>query len=184
MRVLMKLDDKEDLSFGGNKPYIDLTPLDLWGGVIQRFIGAEAWGVVSNFVKERAKNEQGVPVCEFCGAGDGVKGLMGKGAKTFQVEPRFEYVSGTGIWTLRRLMFICSQCGQAIHLRRTQLQGRGPMIAAIARHIKFSGDMKSEQEIFGELAQELYRKRDVVITEDNLDISMLCDGAKRLMSSV
>lgn len=187
MAVTQKLDDSEDLNFGGNTPFIDLTPLDLWGAVIKRAIGVSAWDLVCTFVVERAKNDQGIAVCEFCGAGDGVKGLMGKGAKKFQVEPRFEFDPTTGNWVLRRLIHSCNQCCQAIHLRQTQLQSRGmpdfrsPLIGAVARLIKFSNDQKTKEDIFRELDIEIAKKRSAVITNDNLDISMLVNGAKRLM---
>lgn len=186
MLVKQKLDESEDLSFGGNKPYIDLTPQDLWGGVVQDAIGASGWDLVCQFVSVRAKNDQGIPVCEFCGAGDGVKGLMGKGAKKFKVEPRFEFHTGTDKWVLRRLIYCCNQCSQAIHLRQTQKISKGmpdfrsPLIGAVERLIKFSDNQKTKEDIFHELDIEIVRKRGVTLSKDDLDITMLVNGARRL----
>lgn len=181
MTVTMKLDEAEDLTFGGNKAYIDLTHIGIWEGVIAKEIGAKACANIDKFVAERAEH-----VCELCGAGGGIKGLMGQGAKKFKTEMRFEYDYVRNVGILRRLLHVCSKCSQAIHLRQTELQSsrmppdRSPYVGAIARLIAFSGGTKTKTDIERELslALEKWDRKNSKI--DNFDITIVENAAKRL----
>lgn len=156
MTATQKLDPAEDLSFGGNAPYIDLTHAGIWDGAIAGEIGKPAFARVNAFVAARAGH-----TCEFCGAGEGVKGRFGKGAKKFVIEPRFRYDEKTGVATLMRVIFACASCSKAIHLRQTQLESsrmpadRSPYVAAVARLVDFSGGRKTPDAINGDLRKAL-----------------------------
>lgn len=182
MTVTVKLDETEDLLFGGNKAYIDLIPAALWHAKIAKNIGARAHANIDKFVAERAGY-----VCELCGAGAGIKGLMGKGATKFKTELRFEYDETRGVGILRRLLHVCNQCGQAIHLRQTQLQSsrmppeRSPYVGAVDRLIAFSGGTKTKADIECELSRALEAWDRKTLKIRNYDISIVENAAKRLV---
>lgn len=167
----------DDREFGGNKPFIDLTPEDLWGGTIKAKIGAEGLSMLEGCVAARAGH-----VCELCGAGKGIQGFMGKGATKFKVEPRFAYDDRTQVATLKRLMHICNQCGQSIHLRQTQIQSQGmpsfrsPMIGAIARLVKFHN--VTEAGVLCELDSHLRMWRNRVVRD--VDLLVAIDAVRAL----
>ena len=57
---------------------------------------------------------------------------------------------------------------------------RSPLIGAVDRLVKFSNGRKTKEDVFRDLEDEISRKRNVVITTDDLDISMLIEAARRL----
>lgn len=153
----------EDRMFGGNIAYIDLTPRELWDGPIKKLLGVSRWYALENHIAFRAQRR-----CELCGAGKGIKGLMGKGANQFRVEMRFDYDDINRRATLRRLFHVCHSCSQAIHLRQTELQSigmavnRSPMIGALARLRYFSGGTKTDADLLAEMktALDQWMRRD------------------------
>lgn len=170
----------EDHSFGGNKPYIDLTPAEQWGEWIEKQVGENNMVEILNHVASRANY-----TCELCGASKKTKGVMGTCSEKFRVEYRYEHLGDVAI--LRRIIHVCSGCYHAIHLRQTQLMttkiNKGwPMINALARLGKIHG--LSESEILCQLGIELEMWEEKRKTEQpkEIDISILEDGLNRLWS--
>lgn len=171
----------EDQAFGGNKPYIDLTPLNEWGKPIIKHIGMAAWASIERFVAERMHG-----TCELCGSSPNTAGVLGRRANKFTVELRFSHDETTKIATLRRLLHVCVPCNQAIHLRQTELQSsrmppeRSPMIGAIARLVHFHG--VTEAQVRERLAAELalWGRRRANGYPENMDVDIIEDATKRL----
>ncbi len=146
-------DEIEDREWGGQKPYIDLTPVDLWGKQIPKILGSKPAVALKEHLAERAHQ-----CCELCGAGPKTKGLMGQKAhKNFRVEMRFAYDDSHKRATLRRLIYVCHKCSQAIHLRQTEIESRNfsrersPMIGALVRLRFFFWDTKTNEDIYKDL---------------------------------
>lgn len=177
-RTTTKLEDRE---FGGNKPYIDLTPLNEWGKPIIKHIGKAAWANIEAFAAQRVHG-----ACELCGSSPDTAGVMGRRANKFTVELRFSHDEASKIATLHRLVHVCVPCSQAIHLRQTELQSsrmppeRSPMVGAIARLKHFYG--KDEEQIRKWLASELelWGRRRTAGYPGNMDVDIIEDGVNRL----
>lgn len=165
----------EDRTFGGNTPYIDLTPLNLWGdeNKVARHIGKKNWESVRSHIVSRVQN-----TCELCGASPKIAGVIGRRSNKFDVEFRFEHDYARKVATLRRLIHVCVPCYQSIHLRQTQIKSarmppdRSPMIGAIARLEHFHGKdpIEIERWLHTELAQWERRKEDGYPNEFDFDI--------------
>lgn len=168
---------KEDKDFGGNKPYIDLTPIDEFG-VIRNIIqhtGKEKWSDIKKHIKNRVSR-----ACEFCGASEFTNGIFGQKAHKFKIEFRYSIDNNSKIATLHRLMHICVSCSQSIHLGKTQLQGEGQYIRAVERLCKFHNlqPHQIEQQLLEEQNKvEAYSEEEML---DNLDVSVIKDGVSRL----
>lgn len=135
----------ENKHYGENMPYIDLTPLSVWGLNFQSLVGKASWARINKWVAERSGNR-----CELCAAGPDTRGVMGQKARKFRTEPRFSHDEASRIAMLERLVHACAACSQAIHLRRTELmskrmpEARSPLVGAFARLRAFH-DITDEQ---------------------------------------
>lgn len=177
-KIKIKLEDR---LFGGDKPSIDLTPLNEWGKPIIKHIGQSAWAGIETFAARRAQG-----TCELCGASPEKAGVMGRRANKFTIEFRFSHDEATKIATLRRLVHVCIPCNQSIHLRQTELQSsrmspeRSPMVGAIARLKHFHG--MTEAQVRQWLATELalWGSRRTNGYPENMDVDIIEDGTNRL----
>lgn len=175
----------EDKEFGGNKPYIDLTPLNSWGPNLAKHIGKENWISIEKHVCERVNY-----TCELCSASPKTAGIMGKKANKFTIELRFEHNEATKIATLRRLINVCVPCYQAIHIRQTELMSRhmqkerSPLIGAIARLCIFHNLTDIEVEQWKDKELQLWNNRQNNSYPENLNIDIIEDGTNRLWSNV
>lgn len=129
----------EDRTYGGNVPYIDLTPISLWGKDIQKHVCKAGWETIRAHVAGRVRE-----ACELCQASAENPGVMGSRSNKFNVEMRFEHDFAAKTAVLRRLLHTCAGCTQAIHLRQTEMMSaniprRGPFIGALDRLQHFHG---------------------------------------------
>lgn len=132
----------EDKTFGGDKPYIDLTPFAEWNleKVIVQHVGKNKWLKIKEHVQARVNFS-----CELCGASSDNIGEMGKKAHKHKIDFRFLHDEESGIATLIRIINVCVPCYQAIHIRQTEIQSkkmsisRSPLVGAIARLSYFYG---------------------------------------------
>lgn len=171
----------EDRAFGGDKPYIDLTPLNEWGKPIIKHVGKKTWAAIEAFVAQRAHG-----ACELCGAGPDKVGVMGRRANKFAIELRFSHDETTKIATLRRLVHVCVPCNQSIHLRQTELLSsrmppeRSPMIGAIARLAQFHGMSELQVRHWLSVELALWGRRRADGYPENMDIDIVEDETNRL----
>lgn len=170
----------EDKDFGGNKAYIDLTDIGVWGQskTIEKHIGKENWVEIQKHVKDRVNG-----VCELCGANESKKGIFGQKAHKLKIEFRYSTDEKSKISTLKRMMYVCISCSQMIHLRQTQLAGIEPYKRAVERLCKING-LKPYQ-----IEEELHKQQDIVKIRhqngipENLELYIIEDGTSRLWRS-
>ncbi len=161
---------QENKSFGGNKPYLDLTPERLWNGKLN--------AIVENHVRDRVNG-----CCEFCLAGPKNVGVFGKKAHKFSFEKRFSTINGGIELKLERLIHLCNICFYAIHIRQAGSKGNiWNYNNAIERLCAFHS--KTEKEIQEENNREylIWENREKMGYPKKVDISILDHGIDCLWS--
>lgn len=167
----------EDKSFGGDKAYIDLTDIGLWGQVktIKHHIGEKNWTTIEKHIKDRVNG-----VCELCNASEMEKGIFGEKAHKFKIEFRYKIDDDSKIATLKRMMYVCTSCSQMIHLRQTQIQGIHQYKRAVERLSKIYNLKPYQVETELHHQQDINRIRYEKGIPENLELYIIEDGINRM----